>query len=404
MTFFGLLEEYVREGTLEVRLPDGSQRRFGSGRPEASIRIHEPAAIRRIAYDPAFEFGQTYMEGAWEPGEQGLRALLDVTMSNFRAFFSCQGRGPLGFLRKVLQQGNRIRSAYRNVSHHYDLDEWLFRRFLDKGMFYSCAYFSHPGMTLEEAQFAKCRQIALKLRLAPGMRVLDIGSGWGGLAMHLASEYGVSVDGLTLSREQLRVAQEECHSRELDDRVTFHLRDYREHRGQYDRVVSVGMFEHVGQPYYRAFFRQLDDLLKEDGIALLHTIGRNSPPGTTNAWLRRYIFPGGYTPALSELSAAIEPTALMTTDLEIWRLHYAKTLAEWYRRFQAVRPEVAERFDERFCRMWEFYLASCEGTFHHWDQVVFHVQMAKRHDTVPITRDYLCPAEVAGSEHAEEPA
>lgn len=402
MTFFGLLEEYLREGTLAVQLPDGSHRSFGSGHPEASIRINEAAAVRRIAYDPAFEFGQTYMEGGWDPGEQGLRPLLDVTMSNFRAFFAQQGRRPLAFLQKILQQGNRIRRAYQNVSHHYDLDEWLFRRFLDKGMFYSCAYFARAGMTIEEAQVAKCRQIALKLCLKPGMRVLDIGSGWGGLAMHLASEHGALVDGLTLSREQLRVAQEECHDRGLDDRVTFLLRDYREHIGQYDRIVSVGMFEHVGQPYYRAFFRQLNDLLSDDGIALLHTIGRTSPPGTTNAWLRRYIFPGGYTPALSELSSAIEPTGLITTDLEVWRLHYAETLAEWYRRFQSVRAEVAQRFDERFCRMWEFYLASCEGTFRHWDQVVFHVQIAKHHNAVPITRDYLCPAEVGGSENGEE--
>ena len=389
MTLFGLLEEYLREGTLNLQLPDGTRRRFGSGQPEATIVLNESSTLRRIAADPGFEFGQTYMEGGWSPGDEGLRPLLHLTMSNFAEMFAQQQRHPLGLVRKVLQQGNRVRRAYRNVSHHYDIDEWLFRRFLDDGMFYSCAYFARPDMSLEAAQQAKCHHIALKLRLEPGMRVLDIGSGWGGLAMYLASEFDVSVDGLTLSQEQLRVAREECARRGLNDRVRFHLRDYREHREQYDRIVSVGMFEHVGQPYYRAFFDQLNDLLKEDGVALLHTIGRTSAPGTTNAWLRRYIFPGGYTPALSELSTAIEPTPLMVTDLEVWRLHYAETLAEWLRRFQSVRAEVAERFDERFCRMWEFYLASCEGTFRHWDQVVFHVQMAKRHDAVPITRDYL---------------
>jgi cyclopropane-fatty-acyl-phospholipid synthase len=389
MTLFRLLEENVRHGTLTVQLPDGSEHRFGSGQPEATIRFRDAGTLRRIAYDPGFEFGQTYMEGGWDCGEEGLPALLNVTMSNFAGYFTHRARKPLGFLRKALEQGNRIRRAYRNVSHHYDLDEWLFRRFLDRGMFYSCAYFERPDMTLEEAQEAKCRIIARKLRLEPGMHVLDIGSGWGGLAMHLAREHGVSVDGLTLSREQLGVAREECARRGLDDRVAFHFRDYREHRGQYDRIVSVGMFEHVGQPYYGAFFQQLDGLLKDDGVALLHTIGRTSGPGTTNAWLRRYIFPGGYTPALSELSAAIEPTPLMVTDLEVWRLHYADTLAEWFRRFQSVRAEVTERFDERFCRMWEFYLASCEGTFRHWDQVVFHVQMAKQHGVVPVTRDYL---------------
>jgi cyclopropane-fatty-acyl-phospholipid synthase len=389
MTLFGLLETHVREGTLNVQLPDGSQRRFGSGQPEATIRFNDATTIGRIAYDPGFEFGQTYMEGGWDPGPEGLRAVLQVTMSNFADMLARQAAHPLGFVRKVLQQSNRIRRAYRNVSHHYDLDEWLFRRFLDREMFYSCAYFERPDMALEEAQEAKCRLIARKLLLQPGMRVLDIGSGWGGLAMHLAREHGVSVDGLTLSREQLRVAREECSRRGLDGQVQFHLRDYREHRDRYDRIVSVGMFEHVGQPYYRAFFQQVDDLLKSDGVALLHTIGRTSQPTTTNAWLRRYIFPGGYTPALSELSAAIEPTPLMITDLEVWRLHYADTLAEWLRRFETVRAEVAKRFDERFCRMWEFYLGSCEGTFRYWDQVVFHVQMAKRHGVVPVTRHYL---------------
>ena len=389
MTLFELLEENVRHGTLAMQLPDGSERRFGSGQPEATIRFTDPATLRRIAYDPGFEFGQTYMEGGWDYGEEGLPALLNVTMGNFAGFFANRSRKPLSFLQKALQQSNRVRRAYRNVSHHYDLDEWLFRRFLDRGMFYSCAYFERHDMTLEEAQQAKCRMIARKLLLEPGMRVLDVGSGWGGLAMHLAREHGVSVDGLTLSREQLRVAREECARRGLEGRVAFHFRDYREHRGQYDRIVSVGMFEHVGQPYYTAFFRQLSDLLKEDGVALLHTIGRTNGPGTTNTWLRHYIFPGGYTPALSELSAALEQTPLMVTDLEVWRLHYAETLAEWYRRFESVRAEVAERFDERFCRMWEFYLASCEGTFRYWDQVVFHVQMAKRHDAVPVTRDYM---------------
>ncbi len=389
MTLFALLEQHVTHGTLNLAMPDGSIRRFGAGQPEATIRFRDPGTIRRIAYDPGFEFGQTYMEEAWNPGDEGLRAVLDMTMGNFAGFFSNRTRKPLGFLRKLLQQGNRVRRAYRNVSHHYDIDEWLFRRFLDKGMFYSCAYFERPDMTLEQAQEAKCRLLARKLCLEPGMRVLDIGSGWGGLALHLAREHGVSVDGLTLSREQLRVARAECVRNGLEDQVTFQLRDYREHHGQYDRIVSVGMFEHVGQPYYTSFFQKLDDLLNGDGVALLHTIGRTNGPGITNAWLRRYIFPGGYTPALSELSAALEPTPLMITDIEVWRLHYAETLAEWFRRFQATRTEVADRFDERFCRMWEFYLASCEGTFRHWDQVVFQVQAAKRHGVVPITRDYL---------------
>ena len=389
MTLFQLLEQHVHNGTLEVHLPDGSARSFGTGQPHASIHFHDSVALRRIAYDPGFEFGHTYMDGGWNPGAEGLRTLLAVAMDNFAGLLGQRGRNPLSFLEKMVQQGNRVRRSYRNVSHHYDLDEWLFRRFLDQGMFYSCAYFERPDMSLEEAQQAKCRLIARKLCLEPGMRVLDIGCGWGGLAMYLAEAHGVTVDGLTLSQEQLRVARAECERRGLSDRVRFHLRDYREHADLYDRIVSVGMFEHVGQPYYRAFFEKCVELLHGDGVMLLHTIGRTNPPAITNAWLRRYIFPGGYTPALSEVSAAVEPTDLMVTDLEVWRLHYADTLAEWYRRFQAVRDEVATRFDERFCRMWEFYLASCEGTFRHWDQVVFHVQLAREHGVVPVTRDYL---------------
>jgi len=389
MNLVRLLEQHVHSGTLEVHLPDGSTRCFGTGKPRASIHFQDRVTPRRIAYDPAFEFGQTYMEGGWTPGEEGLRALLDVAMDNFAGLLGQRGRNPLGVVQKMLQQGNRVRRSYRNVSHHYDLDEWLFRQFLDRRMFYSCAYFERPDMTLEEAQEAKCRLIARKLCLEPGMRVLDIGCGWGGLAMYLAEAHDVTVDGLTLSQEQLRVAREECARRGLSDRVRFHLCDYREHDNPYDRIVSVGMFEHVGQPYYRAFFEKCVGLLHGDGIMLLHTIGRTNPPAITNAWLRRHIFPGGYTPALSEVSAAIEPSDLMITDLEVWRLHYADTLAEWYRRFQAVRQDVAARFDERFCRMWEFYLASCEGTFRHWGQVVFHLQLAREHGVVPITRDYL---------------
>ncbi|MDD3518661.1 MAG: cyclopropane-fatty-acyl-phospholipid synthase [Chromatiales bacterium] len=388
-----LLERQIRRGTLVVQLPGGITHVFGEGEPRAEIRFREPSAMARIAHDPAFEFGNTYMEGAWDAGGADLRAVLDVTVRNFASLLNQRAMLPMRWLRVVLEQGNRVRRAYLNVAHHYDLDEWLFRRFLDSEMFYSCAYFEREGMTLEEAQLAKCRLIARKLLLEPGMRVLDIGSGWGALAFRLASDFDVQVDGLTLSREQLRVAEAEAARRGLAERVRFHYCDYREHAvpaaGPYDRIVSVGMFEHVGQPYFEAFFQQVDRLLADDGAALLHTIGRTQPPGGTNPWIRRYIFPGGYTPALSEIVAAIEPTALMTTDVEVWRLHYADTLAEWFRRFQAVRRDAAAHFDERFCRMWEFYLASTEAAFRHWDEVVFHVQMAKRHGVVPTTRDYL---------------
>ncbi|MCG5535525.1 SAM-dependent methyltransferase [Ectothiorhodospira mobilis] len=384
-----MLRRQMRDGTLVLHLPDGSSRRFGQGEPEASLHVKDPAVLRRIAWDPGLEFGQTYMEGGWEPGEEGLRPLIHLVMRNFAPVFRRRRGLWMHLLRRLWEQGNRITRSYHNVSHHYDLDEWLFRRFLDREMFYSCAYFERPEVSLEEAQQAKADLIRRKLLLQPGMRVLDIGCGWGSMAFHLAQHADVEVHGITLSREQLRVAEQEAERRGLSDRVHFHLQDYREHRGQYDRIVSVGMFEHVGQPYYRRFFQQMNDLLQPEGVALLHTIGRVDPPGKTNPWLSRYIFPGGYTPALSEVTAALEKTPLMSTDVEIWRRHYAYTLAEWYRRFQAVRAEAAQHLDERFCRMWEFYLASCEGTFLFWGQVVFQVQLARQHGVVPETRDYL---------------
>ena len=384
-----MLNEYMRHGTLILREPDGRERRFGQGAPEITFNAHDSAALRRIGRDPGFELGQTYMDGLWSPGPEGIRVFLDVAMRNFAPMFNRRIHPLVRMAAAAVIQGNRIASSYRNISHHYDVDEWLYRQFLDEGMFYSCAYFNRPGISLEEAQQAKCAMLRDKLLLEPGMRVLDIGCGWGGLAFHLAEHADVQVDGVTLSKEQLRVAREEAKRRGLEDRVRFLYQDYREHDEQYDRIVSVGMFEHVGAPNYGTFFQRVNDLLNEDGVAVLHTIGRQQPPGTCNRWLNKYIFPGGCTPALSEVMRAVEPTALHTTDIEFWRLHYAETLAEWHRRFQAVRPEAVERFDERFCRMWEFYLASCEATFRWWGQVVFHIQMAKRQDAVPLTRDYL---------------
>jgi cyclopropane-fatty-acyl-phospholipid synthase len=335
------------------------------------------------------ELGETYMEAAWQAGEGGLRRLLEVLMNNFSEQ-RLQGTTRLyEWFYRFLQFSNRITRSYRNVAHHYDLDEWLFRHFLDERMFYSCAYFQQPSMNLEQAQLAKCEIIRRKLLLEPGMDVLDIGCGWGGLAMYLAEHADVSVTGVTLSKEQLRVAQATARERGLQDRVQFLLQDYREHQGTYDRIVSVGMFEHVGRRHFPAFFQQVSDKLKPEGVALLHTIGCVDRSGNTNPWIRRHIFPGGYIPALSEMAEAAEGTPLMSTDVDIWHLHYADTLAEWYHRFQQNRDAIKNRMGEQFCRMWEFYLASTEGAFRWWDLVVFQLQMAKQHDVVPQTRDYL---------------
>jgi cyclopropane-fatty-acyl-phospholipid synthase len=288
-----------------------------------------------------------------------------------------------------LQQYNPRSRSRRNVAHHYDLSDRLYDLFLDRDRQYSCAYFSNNNKTLDEAQHDKKRHIASKLLLKPGATVLDIGSGWGGMALYLARVSQADVTGITLSTEQLKVSNDRAAAEGLADRVHFHLRDYRDENGKYDRVVSVGMFEHVGARHYRDFFRKLKSILADDGVALLHAIGRMSPPGATNAWLRKYIFPGGYTPALSETMAAIEKEGLWVTDIEILRVHYAETLKEWRRRFLENRAEIARLYDERFCRMWEFYLAGCEVAFRYLDQMVFQIQIAKRVGAVPFTRDYM---------------
>jgi len=384
-------------GTLIVEYGDGSSRRFGDGDPTAVWQVEHPRVLGRIATDPGFMLGQTYMDGAWSVPPGGLLPLLEVLMRNFTS------AGEAGrFLRRLLvplQQWNRARASRRNVSHHYDLDEAMFRQFLDADMQYSCAYFPTPQTSLEQAQRAKCELIRRKLCLRPGQRVLDIGCGWGGLAMYLAEHGQVSVTGLTLSQEQYRVARERVRQRGLEDRVTILLHDYREHVGQYDRVVSVGMFEHVGAPFYQRYFEAVRDFLPADGVALIHTIGRLGPPTLSNAWIRRYIFPGGYIPAMSEVMTAVEPTGLVTTDIEVLRHHYAHTLREWLARFQRVRPQWVQSKGERFCRMWEFYLAASAACFLWRDLVVFQFQFARSLDAVPVTRDYLqAPAPVAEDE------
>lgn len=385
--FDRLLASAIKQGSLTVQFADGSLREYGQGLPNAHWHFHDPRTPGRILRDPGFSLGETYMEGGWSTRPGQLAGLLKVLMQNFSATPGSQ-LTLLSRMLRHLQQLNPIARSARNVHHHYDLDEWLFRRFLDRDMHYSCAYFRETDMDLEQAQQAKCEHILRKLKLRPGDRVLDIGSGWGGLATYLAEHADVFVTGLTLSPEQLRVARERARELGLGKRVQFLLSDYREHGGSYDRIVSVGMFEHVGVPHYRTFFEKVRSLLKEDGVMLLHTIGRLGPPTTTNSWIRRYIFPGGYIPALSETAKRWERARLFATDVEVLRLHYSRTLAEWQNRFQANRRAVIERFGERFARMWEFYLAVSEASFH-LEMVVFQIQMSRSLTALPFTRDYL---------------
>jgi cyclopropane-fatty-acyl-phospholipid synthase len=296
-----------------------------------------------------------------------------------------------------MRQGASRRAARRHVAHHYDLPHEHYRRFLDADLQYSCAYFAEPSFSLERAQEAKKRHIAAKLLLEPGLRVLDIGCGWGGLALSLAEMERVEVVGVTLSREQLTVARKRAKQARLEERVRFALQDYRAIQGPFDRIVSVGMFEHVGTSHYARFFQKIRDLLSADGIALIHSIGRMNGPAVTSAWTRKYIFPGGHIPALSEVAPVIEHAGLVLTDLEILRLHYAETLRHWRERFMRSQRQEGRTCDQRFCRMWEFYLASSELAFRYGGLMVFQAQLAPQLDSVPLTRDYMYEREREGA-------
>lgn len=412
MPLVKFLSGLVRSGELTLIDPDGKRTVFGTrdaaipaDENPVVIRVADRSTALKIALDPGRFAGEAYMDGALTLESGDIYDLLSLVARN--AGTAATG-GMLERLRRrwdsalrFLQQRNPPDRARANVAHHYDLSRALYERFLDRDMQYSCGYFERPGMTLEEAQAAKKRHIARKLLLRHGQRVLDIGSGWGGMALSLAREARVDVLGITLSKEQLEFSRVRAAEAGLADRVRFELADYREIAGPFDRVVSVGMFEHVGVPHYGEFFARVRDLLTPDGVALVHSIGRSDGPGTTNPWIRKYIFPGGYSPALSETLPAIERAGLWMTDLEIWRLHYAETLRHWRARFSARRAEIAALHDERFCRMWEFYLAGSECAFRHQGQMVFQAQIARAIGAVPPTRDYLYePTARAGDGYA----
>jgi cyclopropane-fatty-acyl-phospholipid synthase len=388
-----LLHHVVRRGSLRVIDAGGAMHTFsGDPGPQITIRLHNRALEWQLFLHPRLILGEAFMNGTLTVEDATIYDFLDLMASNM-AVAPTNFLTPLynGFGRafRVFQQYNPLHRARRNVAHHYDLSDTLYELFLDADRQYSCAYFTAPDQTIEQAQANKKRHIAAKLLLAPGQHVLDIGCGWGGLALYLAKECGVSVTGLTLSTEQLRVAERRAAAAGLSDRVRFELRDYRETNGRYDRIVSVGMFEHVGVVHYSAFFGKVKELLADDGVALLHSIGRQDGPASTNPWLRKYIFPGGYSPAMSEVVPVVERSGLWITDIEILRLHYAETLRAWRTRFNANRERIRALYDERFCRMWEFYLAGSEMAFRHQGHLNFQMQLAKKIDAVPLTRDYV---------------
>ena len=389
-----LLKRLIGIGTLKVVDAGGKVHVFG-GRdgPSCTIRFHDSALHTKLFFWPELYFGEAYMDGTLTIEDGSIYDFLDlcgINMPNLTRHPMTRVARAVSTMLRHLHQNNPVGRAQRNVAHHYDLSGELYDLFLDEDRQYSCAYFRSDNDTLESAQDNKKRHIAAKLLLRPGQKILDIGSGWGGMALYLARVTpGARVTGVTLSAEQHVLSTARARDQGLDQRVQFHIRDYRDQDGTFDRIVSVGMFEHVGVGHYREFFTKLKDLLADDGVALLHSIGFMAPPMPTNPWIRKYIFPGGYTPSLSEVTRAIEKAGLWITDMEVLRLHYADTLREWRRRLADNRDKVQNLYDDRFYRMWEFYLASAEMSFRHMGQMVFQIQLSKRQDAAPRVRDYM---------------
>ena len=393
MAFRDYLQRVIREGDLRVRMPSGEVLTLGDGSgPPVALHITSRRWLMRLALNPSMALGEGYMDGGVILDRGSMHDLVDLIGRNarYRPLKRASGLSRWWLDRRL--HANSRAAARRNVAHHYDLSVDFYRRFLDPDLQYSCAYFERPGMSLDAAQTAKKRHLAAKLLLARGQKVLDIGCGWGGLGLSLARAADVEVDGITLSTEQLATARWRAEGSGLNGRARFSLTDYRDVEGPYDRVISVGMFEHVGRPNYQTYFNQIARLLKDDGVAVVHSIGRADGPALTEPWIAKYIFPGGYIPSLSEVLPCVERAGLIVTDIEILRLHYAETLRCWRERFMARRGEIERMYDARFCRMWEYYLCVSEMAFRYRGHMVWQMQLAKRVDTVPITRDYMAGA------------
>lgn len=394
------LSSIVRQGNLGITYADGTKRTYGGGigRP-VHVRFNSSKAEWLVAYNPEFYLGHCYAEGMIDLVEGDMYDLLETVFTGnpdggleYKPWMKAIGKIRYAF--RFFKENNIASRSRKNVQHHYDLTGELYDLFLDADRQYSCAYFETPETDLEEAQLAKKRHIAAKMVMnRPGLSVLDIGCGWGGMALYLARNLGAQVKGVTLSDEQLAIARKRAVDGGLESDVRFDLQDYRHIEEKFDRIVSVGMFEHVGRPHYDTYFKKSAALLKKDGVMLMHTIGRVDVPTTTNPFIEKYIFPGGYIPSMSEVMASIERSGLVITDVEVLRLHYAETLKAWRERFMARREEAKKLYDEKFCRIWEFYLASSESAFRWQGLVVFQFQLAHDQQAVPLTRDYIQSAE-----------
>ncbi len=401
------LSKFIRRGSMIVTAASGARFTFGDGTgTPVAVRFVTTDAQRRVLLNPELGLGEAYMNGEFAVETGTIADALAILLDQPDVLPQwAQPQWHLRYLTRHLKQFNLRSRARSNVAHHYDLDGRLYSLFLDADKQYSCAYFATPGTSLDDAQLAKKRHIAAKLLVKEGQRVLDIGSGWGGLGLYLAEIAGCDVTGVTLSSEQFNVSNTRAAEKGLARQARFLLQDYRDVEGPFDRIVSVGMFEHVGVKFYDTYFQRCAELLSDDGVMLVHSIGRSQGPDATNPWIAKYIFPGGYIPALSEVLPAIERAGLLVCDIEILRLHYAETLKAWRERFMARREEAVQLYDERFALMWEFYLAACEMTFRKQGMMNFQIQLTKRQGVVPITRDYIGheEARLRGLERGNKP-
>ncbi|MBC6404325.1 MAG: class I SAM-dependent methyltransferase [Rhodospirillales bacterium] len=389
-----LLKHMIRDGALEIEDAAGKVMTVGDASiPACRIKLHKKTLEWSLLLNPPVKLAEAYMDGSLTVEKGDIGDLTEIMAKNYSRLENHWLAKPVFHLNRQsrwIKQYNPIGKAQRNVAHHYDLSGRLYDLFLDRDRQYSCAYFEEEHGDLERAQLDKKRHIAAKLLLnEAGLRLLDIGSGWGGMGLYLASLASARVVGVTLSEEQHRLSRERAEQAGLADRVDFRLQDYRTLAERFERIVSVGMFEHVGKKNYREFFGKLRGLLTENGVCLLHTIARFNEPGPINPFIRKYIFPGADLPTLSELLPAIEDNGLFVTDIEILRLHYAETLKLWRQRFNENHRAVEDLYDARFYRMWELYLAGCEMGFRHQGLMVVQVQMTRRQETLPLTRDYM---------------
>ena len=394
MSLISFLNNLFKQDGFE--LIDSNSKKYVIGNPTKDkpivIRFLDQKLMQKLLINPDLYFGEAYMNGSLVIENGTLTDFLDLAFKNIgRGNINSYGavikkiKGTFGYLTNL----NKIIKSKENVAHHYDISEKLYDLFLDKNRQYSCAYFKNDSDTLEQAQSNKIHHIIKKLNIQPNQKVLDVGSGWGTLALAIAKETNASVTGITLSENQFEYSQNKAKEMNLSNQVDFKLIDYRQLNEKFDRIVSVGMFEHVGRNFYRTYFNKVFQLLNEKGIALIHTIGSSMPPRDPQPWIQKYIFPGGYTPSLSEISKPIEKSGLIVSDIEVLRMHYAHTLRNWKERFLSKKDTVLDMFDEKFFRMWEFYLASCEMAFKWGDQVVFQLQLSKDNISVPTTRDYI---------------